>query len=256
MLPAGAIPWTRRGIHVNQTIEIKTGINATKVVTVASISADGLTLFLREANTLTAGTGDFEIVTAAALVGGLVVGREYEVDIAGGFVRLLDPTTDTIVAFTTTGVGVQGFAYRLASKSFAAKTAVNNDLDTITITNHGLQTGDLVVYGSDPSRSTTVQLWGFLGADPTTAFEMGAPVQLPDAPINGLRSANAYFVVRVDANTIRLVNTKLGAFDAQPVDITRSRHRHADVRGARQRHRHHGVGDAEGVERSRARAWS
>ena len=158
--------------------------------------------------------------TAAALVGGLVVGREYEVDIAGGFVKLRDPSTGSFVAFTTAGVGVHGFAYRLAQKTFTAKTAVNNALDTITITNHGLQTGDLVVYESDRSRSTTVQLLGFTGPDPTTAFEMGAPVQLPDAPINGLRSANAYFVVRVDANTIRLVNTKIGAFDAQPVNLT------------------------------------
>ena len=134
--------------------------------------------------------------------------------------KLRDPsTTSGFVAFTSAGNGVHGFAYRLASKTFTAKTAVNNALDTITISSHGFQTGDLVVYGSDPSRSTTVQLWGFLGPDPTTAFEMGAPVQLPDAPIDGLRSANAYFVVRVDANTIRLVNSKLGAFEAQPVDL-------------------------------------
>ena len=67
VLPANSTLWTLRPITVGQKFEITTGTNADKVLTVASISADGLTLILREANTVLIPAGgaseNFEIVT-------------------------------------------------------------------------------------------------------------------------------------------------------------------------------------------------
>ena len=70
--------------------------------------------------------------TAPALVGGLVVGAEYEVDIVNGKVELR--YTDALnlgqpVLFTTAGVGVHGFSHVTNTDSFAPKTAVDDEED-------------------------------------------------------------------------------------------------------------------------------
>ncbi|HET8784222.1 MAG TPA: hypothetical protein VFM38_01200, partial [Candidatus Limnocylindrales bacterium] len=229
-------PWNLQPIYPAEEIQVKGGVNDGLIVHAGSVSADGLTLFLLEANYVTAAT-DVAISiqtqpTAAKPINntntdlGLVVGKTYDVVMDGAFLKLVDPDNPGAcpgagcVAFVNSGVGVHGFAYTLAAKAFTAKTAVDSSADTITIASHGLQTGDLVIYTTDHTRSSTVQLYGFTGPDPTTAYAIGGPSEIPDAPIDGLRSASAYFVVVVDANHIRLVPTKLAAIRALPIDLT------------------------------------
>src|SRR5262249_40207756 len=45
-------------------------------------------------------------------------------------------------------------------------------------------------------------------------------VTTPDTPIGGLRNDHAYYVTVVDANTIRLTNNLVDAFNAQPIQFT------------------------------------
>ena len=83
--------------------------------------------------------------------------------LVGGKVQLRDLTTNATVAFTTAGAGIQGFTFLLPTLTFTPSTAVDADRDTITVANHGLKTGDMVLYTTDRSRSTTAQAYQLHG---------------------------------------------------------------------------------------------
>jgi len=88
-------------------------------------------------------------------VGGLEQGRTYYVisipnnDYA---IQLAESPGTSRVDLTDAGVGQHAFACQSAPKSFAPKTAVNAESNTITFTaEHEFQTGDAVVYHTDPT---------------------------------------------------------------------------------------------------------
>ena len=88
-------------------------------------------------------------------VGGLEQGKTYYVisipdnDYA---IQLAESPGASRVDLTDAGVGQHAFAYQSAPKGFAPKTAVNAESNTITFTaEHEFQTGDAVVYHTDPT---------------------------------------------------------------------------------------------------------
>ena len=218
--------FTARPLYVGQKVKVTNSGTASdgKILTIASISDRVLTFV--EGNQLTAGAlSDFTLTTqpeSPTAIGNLIAGHEYEVRLDGtGKVNLVDPTSATpnaLILFDTSsggtgaGTGIQGFAYVLKTVSFAPSTTVDNEDDTIEIANHGLQTGDLVLYSTDPTQTLTIQLHGFesQSQSPNTPISLGT-VTFPDAPVSGLDNAHGYYVVRVDANHIRLVGSSLAA---------------------------------------------
>ncbi len=176
---------------------------------------------MTQANAVTAGTlTGFSLKTTPAGIGNLVQGQEYVVDVAAGNVRLRDPNAPgVLIPFAGSGSGMQGFRYVSSSKSFTPATAVNSDRDTITIANHGLQTGDVLVYRTDPTKTVPENIYTFSSATPNVPTLLGT-AQLPDAPISGMETGFFYYVTKVDANTIRLSEASLAAYDAEIIDLT------------------------------------
>jgi hypothetical protein len=76
------------------------------------------------------------------------------------------------------------------NRAIAQQTAVNATADTITIASHGFTTGQRVFVASN-------------GTYPT-----------------GLATATAYWVIVVDANTIKLASSLVNALTPTPIDIT------------------------------------
>ncbi len=68
---------------------------------------------------------------------------------------------------------MQGFRYVSSSQSFNPSAAVNADRDTITIDNHGFQTGDLLVYRTDPTKTVPENIYTFSSASPNTPTLLG-----------------------------------------------------------------------------------
>ena len=94
---------------------------------------------------------------------------------------------DSSIAAADGGVSISAQTQANAASTLAFQpSAVNTSSNEITLTNHGLETGDRVVYQSAGG----------------TATEIG-----------GLQNGQSYFVVKVDDNTIELVGSKAEAFD-------------------------------------------
>ena len=85
---------------------------------------------------------------------------------------------------------------------FDATTAVNTTSNTITLQNHGLSTGDTVIYRNDAA----------LISDGTTISQAGAD-------IGGLTDFLSYYVIKVDQNTIKLAATEADAKATTPKPI-------------------------------------
>ncbi len=221
--------WTSLALYVGQQFQVICATGCTldgTIFTIASFSPDGRQIITLEDHTLAlialAGFSIRTLPTTPAPIGGLVVGAEYLVDIVGGRVRLIDPAAPGVhIAHTSSGAGIHGFSYVDATDTLTTGTDVDNDLDTIHLPGHGYSTGDLVLYSTDPTLTTSIDLYGFVGATSTNpAPTLIGTVTLPDAPIGGLRNAYGYYVVVVDADTIRLVGTPLAAIYAVPMNLT------------------------------------
>ena len=100
------------------------------------------------------------------LIGGLIDTNDYIVFGAttDSFQLKLKTTDTTVVDITSVNAtGLQSFSYLNTSKTktitISDNTIVNNDTDTITLTAHGFETGDLVYYQvtSNSDRNTTKQ---------------------------------------------------------------------------------------------------
>src|SRR5205823_1341813 len=78
---------------------------------------------------------------------------------------------------------------------------VNTTNNTITIPNHGLTTGQAIVYNA---------------ATPPDALGNSTPL----APIGGLTDGQTYYVIVKDANTIQLAAAPSIALDATGIDPT------------------------------------
>src|SRR5262249_14408350 len=116
----------------------------------------------------------------------------------------------------------QLFVYSDNVHSFMPSTAVDSDTDTIHLANHGLNTGDAIIYAVDPNQAGATQQFNFLTSDGHGGFtspSLGTVTDL-DAPISGLENGQVYYVVKMDDNTIRLAPTRDAALQAAPVDLT------------------------------------
>ncbi len=220
----GGTDWKSLGLHINQTIEVSDAKGNKTALTIKAFGPDGKTLILQQVNFVT--EGEFSAITVSTTptaplgVTNLQQGTEYEVVRQNGKVLLKDPADAAkFIKFDKTGSGIHGFSYTKNKQSFLPKTAVDGDRDTIEITGHGYQTGDLLVYRTDPTRSITRTIHGYTSADQNTALSLG-DVQLPDAPIDGIENGLYYYVTRVDANHIRLSEGSLNARLSEIIDLT------------------------------------
>ncbi len=124
------------------------------------------------------------------------------------------------IVLTDAGVGTHSLLAQnhATTQSFDPATAVNSDSNTITFSQpDGFQTGDAVLYYTDPKK----QLNGSITLD------SGAPLTdptltAPDPPIGELQDGGLYYVVRIDAYTIRLVSSKAAALLAVPIALTQA----------------------------------
>ncbi len=135
---------------------------------------------------------------------------------------LADLETGTYISLANQGTppaSLQGFQYTSQTFTFNARTAVNGTTDTITIPNHGLQTGDALVYNVHPNASSSQIVYEL---DPTTMLPDGntTTVVSSDPEIGGLTDGQTYYAVVVDANTIRLVSSPAEAELAAAVAFT------------------------------------
>ncbi|NOY98599.1 MAG: hypothetical protein GXP40_05255, partial [Chloroflexi bacterium] len=213
---------------------------------------------------------------------GLEQGAAYQVVRVNDTAIQLKDDNGSILTFSDPGVGNHAFLYQSGAQAFMPETAVDDDVNTITFSSpHGFQTGDAVLYYTDPSvttqqtrppavfeaglsvvNSTTLTLPGYQQAmvaagdqatlkvdnvdvpatvasvsydantDTTTVtlngtvltggvlsravFASAAPIQIPDAPVDGLSDGGVYYVVKVNDSTIRLATSR----SAEPIDLT------------------------------------
>ena len=248
-----------------------------------------------------AGTHTFE--TYRGIIG-LDQGRVYVARVVSPTqLRLerLDPAGEPVHLFTH-GAGTHAFLYEVTVAAFDPEVAVSSTSNTITFaTDHGLETGDLVVYRTDRARPTyttafppiqfdrgitaisstaltvpgdrtgllvagaavtgivngasfasTVASWSFDATSDLTTIVLATDAIATDAdiervaielrdtttgqplaatwhdnPVGGLDDGRFYYVVKVDARTIRLTSSKEDAEKAKPLDLNQA----VDARG-------------------------
>ncbi len=220
----GGKDWQALGLHVGQTIQFKDAKANDGQYTVKGFSPDGRTLILREANRVTNGPfSTFSLATTPdepTAVGNLTQGTEYTLEIQGSKVLLKDPNDPTkFVRFSKQGAGVHGFSFTSAKKLFSPKTAVDKENYSIAVPSHGYQTGDLLVYNTDPNSRFQRSIFSFAASKPNEPNLLGT-TDLPDAPIDGLENGFYYYVTKVDADHILLSESSVAAKRADSIDLT------------------------------------
>lgn len=161
----------------------------------------------------------------AVSIVGLVQNQEYEVVRNGGTIKLRLPGTTALLDFTAPTPATHGFSFVQSTLSFVPNpsgqnSTVDQERNTIQLANgHGLKTGDLVFYGTDPSRTISRSIDDF-GLGDVSLGTLGI-VALPDAPIDGLRDELGYRVVvdPDDATKIRLTTSIFAATAASIQDL-------------------------------------
>src|SRR5262249_27631270 len=130
---------------------------------------------------------------------GLQQGHQYKVHLApGGKITLTDPTASNpaaTVGITGTGSGTQLFVYSDNVPYSMPTTVVDSDTNTIHLANHGLNTGDAIIYAVDPNQAGATQQFNFLTSDGHGGFtsqSLGTVTDL-DAPISGLENGQVYY---------------------------------------------------------------
>ena len=123
-----------------------------------------------------------------------------------------------MVPLTSTGNGTQSFLYEANAdvESFSPSQAVDPTTNTITFTTpDDFQTGDMVVYHTDPAIQDSTVL-------------NGQTVDEGDQPISGLEDGQTYYVVVVNPTTIRLASSLGAAQNAVPIPLSQG----TDLTGA------------------------
>ena len=117
--------------------------------------------------------------------------------------QLLDPTSNQVVPISDPGVaGTQSFSWISNIYTFDPTVAVTGETAEINLPGNTLQNGDIVIYNTDLTKSKTVAL-------PTQAADgtiSSLTETMNDPAIGGLDNFGEYYVVKVDANDIRLVS--------------------------------------------------
>ncbi|MGB7327175.1 MAG: dockerin type I domain-containing protein [Rubripirellula sp.] len=153
-------------------------------------------------------------------IDGLVQSQVYEVTVVGGQIKLRLPGETAFIDFDAPANGNHGFRFAESVQTFAPETAVDSEGNWIELpSGHGLQTGDFLLYQTDPAKSVTQEMFAF-DADGEVVGSLGN-VTLPDAPIKGLRTNHGYYAVADsrNPNRIRLAGSLAGALAAAVVDV-------------------------------------
>ena len=172
--------------------------NGTNIVTSAGTLADATAVFVVRIDDNT-----FKIASSLSnALAGTTLGISNDGNDSNSFVG--DTATATaaisdgsVTGFTVTGVGSDYQSVPAVSvaapaeKTFNAQSAVSTANDTITISSHPFITGDAVTY-SDKSGTT----------------------------LANLTDGGTFFVIKVDANTIKLATTEANAVDGTAIDLT------------------------------------
>ena len=159
----------------------------------------------------------------AAAIAGLIQNQAYEAVRVGDVYKLRLPGSTAFIDFARPADGEHGFYYTELIDSFVPATAVDNERETIQLADlRGLKTGDLVFYGTDPSRTIERELQNF--GDGTTTPSALASFTLPDAPIGGLLDDMGYRVIVDETlpNSIRLTTSLLAAMRGDVEDLQSS----------------------------------
>ena len=110
-------------------------------------------------------------------------------------------------------------------KSLTINTSGFSNTSTITNTEHGLETGDAIVYNAaekvlvdttnfSSTTSITAKSHGFSTGDPIIYKANGS------LAINGLTDGTTYYAIRVDENTFKLATSTTNASNNTPLTIT------------------------------------
>jgi WD40 repeat protein len=150
----------------------------------------------------------------AGNIGGLVNEAEY-------LLRVIDANTFELYDVATgqkmdigaaAGGAAHALAYIASVKNINPTTAVDGDTDTITIANHGLIDGQAVIYGTDPTKTSTQTI--------TQPDGQVLQLDIADREIGGLENGGIYYVVKVDDNRFRLVEDPLDVKSVKAIDLT------------------------------------
>ena len=172
--------------------------NGTNIVTSAGTLADATAVFVVRIDNDT-----FKIASNLTnALAGTTLGITNDGNDNNSFVGDTATATATIsdgsvTGFTVTGVGSDYQSVPAvtvaapAEKTFNASSAVNSGTDAITISSHPFITGDAVTYADKGGTQ-----------------------------ISGLTDGGTFFVIKVDANTIKLASTEANAVDGTAIDIT------------------------------------
>ncbi|MEO1687636.1 MAG: hypothetical protein AAFU61_07005, partial [Pseudomonadota bacterium] len=160
-------------------------------------------------------------------IGGLLPDGEYAAEVldADRF-RLLrvDPVTGAVGARVVLDApliaGVHTLTFEADRDTFVVGDALDADRNEIRIIGHGFQDGDVVGYATDPTRGKTVQVATIDNTDPHAPVAGTQTAQAPDPALGGLDAGSTYVVMRVDADTIRLVDRADALARALPLDLT------------------------------------
>ena len=150
--------------------------------------------------TLTATDGTQVNADAGGVAIAIAIGGEGNLAGSIGAAIAVNTVANTVHADIDGSLVTAGGGVSISAKSQAnpdqtltfEPSAVNTSTNQITLTNHGLHTGDRVVYQSAGGAATE---------------------------IGGLQDGQSYFVVKVDANTIELVASKAEALQTNPTPI-------------------------------------
>ncbi len=224
----GADPLSVHSLAVRATATFATADvnNAASTLTVSGTAfSNGMTVVYSDENEeAVGGLTDQTAYTIANLTTDIVNNRQT--------FQLRNPVDGTIIALTKPSVdSTQYLIYTTTSKTFNAVADVSADTDTIAFAAaHGFQTGDIVRYATDPTRSTVSTtpiyardangLYVQVDSDTSTPAIDPLTVTSPDAALFGLANGQAYYIVRVDALHVRLADSLEEALAAAPVDLT------------------------------------
>ncbi|MBD2516808.1 DUF4347 domain-containing protein [Nostoc sp. FACHB-973] len=183
-------------------------------------------------------------------IGGLTSGRGYfAIVLDNNRIQLANTFGDAQkgnkVTFTSLGTGTaHSFTYAESPIQFdpTDNAIVNSDKNTFKIANHGFQTGDSIFYQVDPTFSTienlpvslsfepgankdvdfandtiTVANHGLVTGDKVT-YQIGFLGEKAKA-INGLQVNQDYWVIKVDANTVKLATSQANALSNTAINI-------------------------------------
>ncbi|MEL7334754.1 MAG: hypothetical protein AAFN70_00890, partial [Planctomycetota bacterium] len=163
---------------------------------------------------------DLETTPDAAAIDALEIGTLYDAVPSGASYKLRLPGTTDFLQIAITDAATHAFAFSSNIQTFHPGNVVDNDKNTITLpAGHGFQTGDLVMYETDDTKTIQRTLKDY-DVDGNELSDVGT-VTLPDAPIGGLRDLRGYYVIiDPDApNRIRLATSHTGALAASVVDL-------------------------------------